>query len=678
MADTPGFTPVQDSGGTPGFTPVSSDANSVSATPQTPVGPSGSGMMDQLSSAWDSAASDTGAYGLKPIHVLSEFWKGLKTLPSMMGTTAQPSYLSGSGTLSGPVSAEANTSVAKTRTNMQKAKDTFALGGPHAMLEGIGRTAAAVLTPIDGGVTTDLGEQAGSGDIGGAAARGAGVYAGAKVTQHSPEDIQRAHEFMQVATDPVVRQTFKELSDAGSQHAAIMQGKVRTVNDLVRKPASLLQDAVMGENGEVGQHANAVLAADEADMQSKGSQTGMADTTAAVHAARETLKQNMGTEFGSGPIEGLLQRAVGPMSLRNLKALRTQVGKVAGSMYRSGGRGEAAALYSLYDGLTDAGNARAGELGSQAASSWNHYSDVTASYKEMEKGLLGDMLDPASHTTDTAKAKLLSDVVNNPSGLKEITNSMKKYGVDPAPLDKAVGIGRSLNSASEKTGNLVMGKLRAIIMRPLAVGVPAVGGGMAASAAGLSGGLASFVIPIAIAYHINGILDRVQLAKVLADVKKNTIDTSVTGELPDRQAPPPPPSAAPQAPPSSSGGGGTPRPQPSGYSPNPAATVPVERRSSPASSGYFGPERRTVTPQIGTPGERGIKLAKTPGEELAEQVRQARAGKPSGITEADAQQQLKKDPQTWAKYKQLRESGEGKAADVMLIKAKRELEGARK
>jgi hypothetical protein len=490
-------------------------------------------------------------------------------------------------------------------------------------------------------------------------------------------------DFMRFASDPVVRKTFGELDNAGKQHAAIMQGKVKTVNDLVRNPASRFQDAVMGEQGEVGQHANAVLAADEADMRLKGSSAGMADATAGVQAARDTLKQNMGTEFGSGPIEGLLQRATGPQSMRNLKALRTQVGKVASQMYRGGNKGEAAALYTLYDGLSDAGNTRAAELGPQASSSWNHYSDVTAQFKDMEKGVLGEMLDPANHTTDTAKSNLLKHVVDNPTGLAEVTRSMKKYGVDPAPLNKAVEIGRGLQVASERTGNIVMGKIKAMIKHPLAVGVPAVAGSMAGSSLGLGGGIAGFVIPIAIAYHINGLLDRIQLTKILKDVSKRADDTSVTGELPDRQPVPPPPAASttPSTTPPSAGGPsgfttGSPLPQGSA---NPAATV--------GGGGYFGPERRVqeggalvsgerrVAP--GTPaGSAGpIKLAKTPGEELAEQIRTTRAGAKTGsTTEGEALQAIMKDPAKYAAYKQ----AEPKVRDVMLIKAKRELEGARK
>jgi hypothetical protein len=627
VEETSGWTPVPEPGAS-ASTAAAQPAQQPTGAPQTPV-PSATGVaggaLDQLSDFWGklTASYNPGTAGLADQHPVA-------------GRVAQGLDEVGGAVLGAPGMAY---QAVRHPIDTAKAMGSQVAGAAKAWANPATRPTAGQIAEVGPeALGTGLGQEM-AGRAGAAALTG---------TAH----------FLRFASDPVVRQTFKELSDAGSQHAAIMQGKVRTVNDLVRRPASLLQDAVMGDGGEVGQHANAVLAADEADMQQRGSQTGMADTTQAVHAARDTLKQNMGTEFGSGPIEGLLQRAMGPMSLRNLKALRTQVGKLGGALYRSGNRGEAAALYSLYDGLTDAGNARAGELGPQAASSWNHYSDVTASYKDMEKGVLGDMLDPDSHTTDTAKAGLLTKVVNNPTGLAEITRSMKKYGVDPTPLNKAVEIGQSLNEASQRTGNIVMGKIKAMIKHPLAVGVPAVASGMAGSAMGLSGGLAGFVLPIAIAYHLNGILDKIQLTKILSDVKKSTMDTSVTGELPDRMA-------RPQIPPSTTSSTTAP---PSGPPTPAAATAPVERRAPQPSEGYFGTERRQPAGSAGP-----IKSPKSPGEELSEQVRAtqaARAAKEPRFEEGDALREIMKDPARYAKYRELRQSGEkadSKIADAMLV-----------
>jgi len=98
-------------------------------------------------------------------------------------------------------------------------------------------------------------------------------------------------------------------------------------------------------------------------------------------------------------------------------------------------------------------------------------------------------------------------------------------------------------------------------------------------------------------------------------------------------------------------------------------TQAPERRIA-ANPNYTGPERRTQaqkdyqaaiesTPQ-GQP---------TPGEKLSQDIRTARAGAPSGVTEGEALQRIMRDPAQYEKY----QAADQKARDRMLVNAKNEM-----
>jgi len=89
----------------------------------------------------------------------------------------------------------------------------------------------------------------------------------------------------------------------------------------------------------------------------------------------------------------------------------------------------------------------------------------------------------------------------------------------------------------------------------------------------------------------------------------------------------------------------------------------------------YGERRATEgTSPTGTERRKGVYASSayaqpTEGEKLAEDVRQARAGQPHGVTEGDAQNHIKKDPKKWEAYR----NADQKTRDRMLVEAKNEL-----
>lgn len=97
----------------------------------------------------------------------------------------------------------------------------------------------------------------------------------------------------------------------------------------------------------------------------------------------------------------------------------------------------------------------------------------------------------------------------------------------------------------------------------------------------------------------------------------------------------------------------------------------------PAMPGPEAPQERRIA-DVGRPGgaaerrvapgvyQRSGYSQPTAGEQLAEQIRIARAGQPSGITEGAAQAEIMRDPAEWERFV----AGDRKTKDTMLIAAK--------
>jgi len=103
-----------------------------------------------------------------------------------------------------------------------------------------------------------------------------------------------------------------------------------------------------------------------------------------------------------------------------------------------------------------------------------------------------------------------------------------------------------------------------------------------------------------------------------------------------------------------------------------AQTQPIEKRS-PTSSGKPPEgmaERRTQAQQDFQAAIESTPPGQpTPGEKLAQDIRAARAGAPSGVTEGEALQRIMRDPAQYEKY----QAADQKTRDRMLVSAKNEI-----
>jgi hypothetical protein len=303
--------------------------------------------------------------------------------------------------------------------------------------------------------------------------------------------------------------------------ASINQGQVTVSKGMVKAPIAMLDAKVQAE---IARHVDTVLQADELHNKITNNPVGYVN---AVEAASDASKasEKIGGEFAP-KVGKLIQRAnQGPMTLREAKALTTQVGD---AMQGASAR-EKAVLTSLYDSLHDATASRADDLGSAYGKSWQQYIDVTRSHYTMKSGLLGDLQREPVH------AKVLDKLVNpdNAVEVKEIAAKMKKFGVDPKPFLEAREVGQNLNMVSQETKNAFIGKIRAIMKYPYAAGP----GAAAASYLGSSmlhipG--AGLVLPLIVASKIGGFLDAAALRSILADIKKR-----VPAEMPMGEGQPP-------------------------------------------------------------------------------------------------------------------------------------------
>lgn len=459
-----------------------------------------------------------------------------------------------------------------------------------------------------------------------------------------------------------VQRAFKTAASLIGRQPTIEQGKIGYVNG-ARQAVAKLDNAV--RTSGVGARAQSVIEADKLDL-AQSQSPGKVNTTEAVLAGQRMMdKTKMGAAPGGYPAQ---------MSMDSAKALITQLGREASRMERTGKAPEAAAVWAEYDALRKATQDRAAELGGEHGKNWRDYIAEHKNYMQLQNGLLGHIAE-GEHTT--AFNKLLE----HSGQLPELQKWFDKYKVDMSPIRDAAKQGKVLHELTQTSSNAVMGKIK-LLSRHWALGLPALAGAhIGASALGLGGGIGGFILPLIIAGKLGGLLDKMQVKSLLYDLHSKLppeqfqVAGSPKGPLeslhnaasaPPAQAAPPPPGdmGAPQP---------TAQPEPT-QPPTPAVAQPSpytgpEQRVSPA-GGYEGPERRSQAQQDYTSAIESTPPGQpTPGESLAEQVRQARAGKPTGISEGDALRKIMSDPDLYEKYKE----ADQKTRDTMLVKAKNEM-----
>lgn len=383
-------------------------------------------------------------------------------------------------------------SVLKDPLNLGKGIDDFATGiqgGAKDIGHGLGYRKGDMLTPS--GPSDPNSVAAGIGSVfgmKGQAKLGEAIFGGDEVLQGKVGDAQKII----------------------NKHLAIDQGKVRVVNEMVRKPLAMLDNKI---NTEIGQSVNSVLQADEADMMGKGNQVGFVDTTKAAKQARDAMGQTM-KGLTEGSESQIIRAESRPMiPLREAKSFKTDVGTAAAALRRAGRYREAAAMDALYDGLNTATQERASELGGQHGKLWQHYIAETRNYKTMQGGLLGELVDEPNHAS--ALEKLIDPKRATESA--EISQALKKYGVDPSTFNKAKELGVDLSKYSKEAQMNFFGKMKAIINHPFTAGPAAAGAAAVGHAAGIPG--LGFVLPIIVAGRVAGVLDKMSMNRLLKQIE---------------------------------------------------------------------------------------------------------------------------------------------------------------
>lgn len=356
-------------------------------------------------------------------------------------------------------------------------------------LESVGHYGAAAL-PFIGPMAAESGESFGRGEV------GRGIVYGAAALQ-GKEPFASPEEFA------------KNVSESGrllKQADAINQAQVQVVNSHVRGPLAQLEAVV---NNEIGEHVKAAVDADKAHMASTGAQTGLVNATEALKAANDKIAA-MGNLAVPTNVSGLLTEAARPMTLNEAKGLTTDVGRTAAALTRQGNFRQAAVLNELYDGLHKATQARADELGT--GKSWQQYINLTRSYKGLQEGLAGELVDEPIH------AKVMNKLIDPSRATEwnELRDELQKRGIDPARFEKAREYAEQMSSLLKTTSNLFFGKLRAIIRHPLTAGPIAVGAAEIGHLSGVPG--LGFVLPLIAAGKVSGLLDSAAVMKLVKEI----------------------------------------------------------------------------------------------------------------------------------------------------------------
>lgn len=244
---------------------------------------------------------------------------------------------------------------------------------------------------------------------------------------------------------------------------AIDKGIVQVVNDHVRGTAALLDNSV---DQEVGRHVQAAIAADKMDLAKVGSKTGTVTGTQAANDMLNFADQRK-IELPK-QANDLIDTVMQPMDLETAKVRTTAIGKAMAAASRQNNPQLAEAYGKLYEGMHDATQARADNLG--MGKSWKQYIDLTRTYKNLQSGLLGELVDEPNH------AKVMDKLIDPTRATEwnELRDEIQKRGIDPSKFEQARDDAQSLSRLVSTNSNLFMGKLRAMINHPFTAGPTAI------------------------------------------------------------------------------------------------------------------------------------------------------------------------------------------------------------
>lgn len=286
-------------------------------------------------------------------------------------------------------------------------------GYTHAALSGI---------PLVGPLVGSLGEQAATGDIGGAAAKGATYYLGGK------------------AFDPLAKAAkgVPEFITKGQEGAAIKAvGRLDGAAEYV-KPQ--IQKAIENVGTEVGAHAQAIIKADEAATAITGKPAiPISNVLRAYDKSANVLRQasqsmpKLDKVLKQLDAAGVSQAPNMRASFEMVKQLRTDIGDAMSAAREAGKSGEASILGSMYKDLTDGMKARANEL--KMSDSFTKYNVLNTKLRNMlDDGPIGKALKADNGLKFFSKLKETGEAAKLDAHLK----SLEQYGLDTKAFQRVL------------------------------------------------------------------------------------------------------------------------------------------------------------------------------------------------------------------------------------------------
>jgi hypothetical protein len=359
--------------------------------------------------------------------------------------------------------------------------------------------ALASAVPFVGPWAASIGDQAGKGDISGAAGQLVGgmgaAKLGGKIGGEMVDLPKHAVEFARRAT------SLNEVTKAG---AGVYQGKIQPL-------IQTLRGSIQNEGARTIQQA---IEADKTATKGMAVQ-GTISTAPAVAEAAKAIEDTGHTP--TPQTQAVLNKLNNnPMiSLEDAKNLRSDVGGAASKADRTGQAKLGKILWSAYDQLGEGMKGRIQEL-SGTTKPFDHYNNEFRAYYELNKGIAGDMQDPIQDRHESiSKLKAFRD-----ADLTEIKAQGSKYGMKPDDFDAAQAQAKSVVGAHDA----LSGKYNKSLVRLVMAGGGGAALGLSVYAAAHGAGLYGLAPMLAAAYigsKSAGLPDQMETGKILRKLNVN-------------------------------------------------------------------------------------------------------------------------------------------------------------